>query len=148
VKKPAATLAAAATTTEDKAALSWAGLVTAAGAAVRPWRPSLACRMGRRGAGGLGRRRGPGGGADPPAGRAGVIAALWARASGWLAAAGAVVAAVAVAWWAGRRAGTTSARTRALEAEIRTRETRDAVERDVARVPDAAGQLRERWSRD
>jgi VIT1/CCC1 family predicted Fe2+/Mn2+ transporter len=34
VKKPAATLAAAASTTEGKAALSWAGLVTAAGAAV------------------------------------------------------------------------------------------------------------------
>ncbi|MBC9208891.1 hypothetical protein IBL26_18740 [Roseomonas aerophila] len=77
-----------------------------------------------------------------------MIAALWARASGWLAAVGAVLAALAAAWWAGRRAGTTSARTRALEAEIRTRETRDAVERDVARVPDAAGQLRERWSRD
>jgi len=42
---------------------------------------------------------------------------------------------------------TTSARTRALEAESRTRETRDAVERDVARLPDAAGQLRQRWSR-
>jgi hypothetical protein len=34
VKKPAVTLAAAAGTTEGKAALSWAGLVTAAGAAV------------------------------------------------------------------------------------------------------------------
>jgi Flp pilus assembly protein TadB len=77
-----------------------------------------------------------------------VIAALWARASGWLVAVGAVLAALAAAWWAGRRAGTAGARTRALEAEIRTRETRDAVERDVARVPDPAGQLRERWSRD
>jgi hypothetical protein len=34
VKKPAASLAAAASTTEGKAALSWAGLVTVAGAAV------------------------------------------------------------------------------------------------------------------
>jgi len=56
-----------------------------------------------------------------------VIATLWARASGLLAAVGAVLAALAAAWWAGRRASTTSARTRALEAESRTRETRDAV---------------------
>jgi uncharacterized Ntn-hydrolase superfamily protein len=77
-----------------------------------------------------------------------MIAALWARASGWLVAAGAVLAALGAAWWAGRRAGTASARTRALEAEIRTREIRDAVDRDVARLPDPIGQLRERWSRD
>lgn len=77
-----------------------------------------------------------------------MIAALWGRVSGWLAAAAAVLAALAAVWWGGRRAGTYSARTRALEAEIRNREIRDEVERNVARQPDAAGQLREHWSRD
>ncbi len=77
-----------------------------------------------------------------------MIAALWGRLSGSLAAAAAVLAALAAAWWAGRRAGTHSARTRALEADIRNREIRDEVERDVARMPDAAGQLREQWSQD
>ena len=77
-----------------------------------------------------------------------MIAALWSRASGWLAGAGAILAALAATWWAGRSVGASSARTGALEADIRNREIRDAVDRDVARVPDAAGQLREQWSRD
>jgi transcriptional regulator with XRE-family HTH domain len=52
------------------------------------------------------------------------------------------------AWWRGRAAGTASARTRAVEADLRSRETRDAVERDVARQPDPVAELRDRWSRD
>jgi hypothetical protein len=77
-----------------------------------------------------------------------VIAGLWSRVGGWVAGAGAVLGVVGAAWWRGRAAGTASARTRAVEAELRSRETRDAVERVVARKPDPVAELRERWSRD
>jgi hypothetical protein len=76
------------------------------------------------------------------------MAGLWSRVGGWVAGAGAVLGVVGAAWWRGRAAGTASARARAVEADLRSRETRDAVERDVAREPDPAGRLRERWSRD
>jgi hypothetical protein len=49
---------------------------------------------------------------------------------------------------AGRRQGRIEAERRALGRDLEIRETRDAVDRGVAREPDAAGRLRERWSRD
>ena len=51
---------------------------------------------------------------------------------------------------AGRRQGRLEAERRALGRDLETRETRDAVNRTVERAPagDAAGRLRERWSRD
>lgn len=49
---------------------------------------------------------------------------------------------------AGRRQGRIEAERRALGRDLETRETRDAVDRSVAREPDAAGRLRDRWSRD
>jgi hypothetical protein len=49
---------------------------------------------------------------------------------------------------AGRRQGRIEAERRALGRDLEIRESRDAVDRGVAREPDAAGRLRERWSRD
>lgn len=49
---------------------------------------------------------------------------------------------------AGRRQGRIEAERRALGRDLETREARDAVDRSVAREPDAAGRLRDRWSRD
>jgi hypothetical protein len=49
---------------------------------------------------------------------------------------------------AGRRQGRQAAERRALGRDLEIRETRDEVDRGVAREPDAAGRLRDRWSRD
>jgi hypothetical protein len=81
-------------------------------------------------------------------------AALLSPAARWLAV-GAVLAALA-GWGAIERAGGQAARAEAalavaeanaLRERIRHMETRRAVEDDVAREPDPAGRLRERWSR-
>ena len=50
--------------------------------------------------------------------------------------------------FAGRRQGRIEAERRALGRDLEIRETRDAVDRAVAREPDAAGRLRDKWSRD
>ncbi|MFC4170432.1 hypothetical protein, partial [Teichococcus aestuarii] len=68
--------------------------------------------------------------------------------AGWAAALGAAVLAVLGLLGAGRRQGRVEAETAATRRDIQARETRDAVERDVAREPDPAQRLHERWTRD
>ncbi|MFC4170431.1 hypothetical protein, partial [Teichococcus aestuarii] len=68
--------------------------------------------------------------------------------AGWAAALGAAVLAVLGLLGAGRRQGRAEAETAATRRDIQAREIRDAVERDVAREPDPAQRLRERWTRD
>jgi cobalamin biosynthesis protein CobD/CbiB len=60
----------------------------------------------------------------------------------------AVLAALGSVLMAGRRQGRQAEERRAMTRDIEVRETRDEVDRTVAREPDAAGRLRERWSRD
>jgi hypothetical protein len=62
-----------------------------------------------------------------------MIAALWSRVWGYLAAAGAVFAAVATVWLGGRRAGRTAAQVEALRQEQQTRARAEAAQRDAQR---------------
>ncbi|MBB5690605.1 hypothetical protein FHS88_002740 [Roseomonas alkaliterrae] len=78
---------------------------------------------------------------------AGLLAAAWARVAGWLAAAGAAIAVLAAVHAAGRRDGRARAETDMLRRAARAREVRDAVERDVDRAGDPAGELRRDWRR-
>jgi hypothetical protein len=66
----------------------------------------------------------------------------------YLAAAAAAVALVFGLLMAGRREGRQAAERRALNRDLEIRETRDAVDRVVAREPDASLRLRDKWSRD
>lgn len=77
-----------------------------------------------------------------------LLAGAWARTQGWALAAGAAVAVVVGAFLAGRRGARDEARARALGLALERREVRDAVDRGVAREPDAAGRLRRDWLRD
>jgi uncharacterized membrane protein YdjX (TVP38/TMEM64 family) len=70
-----------------------------------------------------------------------MIAALWARVWGYLAAAGAVLAAVATVWLSGRRAGRTAAQVEATRQEQQTRTRAEAAERE-AQKEDIVGRLR------
>jgi hypothetical protein len=79
---------------------------------------------------------------------AALLGGIWARFSGWLVAAGAAIAAIGAVYLAGGRAARHAARSKELEQALERREVRDAVDRDVARESDAAGRLRDRWSRD
>lgn len=76
-----------------------------------------------------------------------MLAALWGRVQGWLAVAGAVLAALGAAWMAGRRSATKAAAARQAEQIAAQAQERAHVEMDVARVPDPAAELRRDWSR-
>ena len=78
---------------------------------------------------------------------AGLLSAAWARAAGWLAAAGAALALLIAAYAAGRRDGRSLSETETLRRARRARERRDEVERDVDRAGDPAGELRRDWRR-
>lgn len=67
---------------------------------------------------------------------------------GWLVPALAGLLGAVALLFAGRRQGRTSAEAEARRQDIENRDTRDAVERDVGRRPDAAERLRADWSRD
>lgn len=78
-----------------------------------------------------------------------MLAAWWVRSvAPYVAGALVAVAAFGSVLMAGRRQGRQVEQRRAMGREIEIRETRDEVDRTVARDPDAAGRLRERWSRD
>jgi hypothetical protein len=62
-----------------------------------------------------------------------MIAALWARVWGYLAAAGAVLAAVATVWLSGRRAGRTAAQIEAVRQGQQARTRAEAAEREAQR---------------
>lgn len=66
----------------------------------------------------------------------------------WLASIGAAIAAVWAIYARGKAAERQRAQAEAMREALRRREVRDAVENDVAREPDAAERLRQRWSRD
>jgi hypothetical protein len=78
-----------------------------------------------------------------------LLTSWWARSiAPYVAGAVAAVAVVGGLLLAGRREGRQAAERRALGRDLEIRETRDAVDRAVAREPDAAGRLRDKWSRD
>jgi hypothetical protein len=78
-----------------------------------------------------------------------MLAAWWGRAvAPYVAAALAGFALFGSVMLAGRRQGRIEAERRALGRDLEIRETRDAVDRAVAREPDAGRVLRDRWSRD
>jgi hypothetical protein len=78
-----------------------------------------------------------------------MLAAWWARAvAPYVAAALAGIALFGSVLLAGRRQGRIEAERRALGRDLDIRETRDVVDRSVARQPDAADRLRQSWSRD
>jgi hypothetical protein len=77
----------------------------------------------------------------------GVLAAARARLGAWLAAAGAVLAALLAAYAAGRRDGRALSETEHMRRALGAREVRDAVERDLDRAGDADGELRRDWTR-
>ena len=76
-----------------------------------------------------------------------MLAALRSRAAGWLAAAAAALLALLAAYAAGRRDGRAITKYHDLRRAARAREVRDAVERDVDRAGDPAGELRRDWRR-
>lgn len=73
----------------------------------------------------------------------GLPAKLWAA----MAAVGAFLALLGGMWLNGRSAGTQAARVRALEQAAKQRDTRDEIDRAVARTDDPAAELRRDWSR-
>lgn len=78
-----------------------------------------------------------------------MLAAWWGRVvAPYVAAAMAGVALFGSVLLAGRRQGREQAARRALGRDLEIRETRDAVDRGVAREPDAAGRLQRDWRRD
>ena len=78
---------------------------------------------------------------------AGLLAAAWSRAAGWIAVTGAALTVLLAAYATGRRDGRLASRTTTLERATRAREIRDAVERDLDRSGDAAERLRRDWQR-
>jgi hypothetical protein len=70
-----------------------------------------------------------------------VIAAVWARLQGWLAFAGAALAAIGAAYLAGRRDGRDARSVEAVHEEQQTRRVGDAAARDAERTG-AAERLR------
>lgn len=75
------------------------------------------------------------------------LASIGARAWAILAAIGAALAVVAGAFLKGRRDATRDAALRAAEQAAKQRETRDEIDRAVARDPDPAAELRRDWRR-
>lgn len=78
----------------------------------------------------------------------GLLGGAWGRMQAWMVAAAAAVAVVVGAFLAGRRGVRAEVERDGLREAIQRREVRDEVDRDVARDGDAAGRLRDRWSRD
>lgn len=76
-----------------------------------------------------------------------MLTALSARLWAALATIGGVLALLGGAWLKGRSAGTQAARVRQMQEAAKQRETRDEIDRSVAREPDPAEQLRRDWSR-
>ena len=76
-----------------------------------------------------------------------MLAGLWARVWAALAAVGAVLAAIGAAFLRGRQSGLDRARAQAMERAAEQRETRDEIDRAVARSDDPAGELRRDWRR-
>ena len=70
-----------------------------------------------------------------------MIAAAWTRLQGWLALAGAALAAIGAAYLAGRRDGRDARSVEAMREEQQTRRTGDAAARDAERTG-AAERLR------
>jgi hypothetical protein len=62
-----------------------------------------------------------------------MIGLLFSRLWGYLAAAGAVLAAIATIWFSGRRAGRTAAQVEAMRQEQQTRTHAEAAEREAQR---------------
>jgi uncharacterized membrane protein YdjX (TVP38/TMEM64 family) len=60
-----------------------------------------------------------------------MIGLLFSRLWGYLAAAGAVLAAIATVWFSGRRAGRTAAQVEAMRQEQQTRTRAEAAEREA-----------------
>lgn len=77
-----------------------------------------------------------------------LLAAWGVRVQGWMLAVGAALAVVVGAFLAGRRGARDAAAARALGRDLERRGVRDAVDRGVARDPDAAGRLQRDWRRD
>jgi hypothetical protein len=78
-------------------------------------------------------------------------ALLWlatSRAGQWLAAGVAAMAAIGAALFTARRGGMRDQAAREMAQRVEARNVRDAMDRDVARQPDPAGRLLDRWSRD
>jgi hypothetical protein len=63
----------------------------------------------------------------------GWLAPIWARFSGWIAAAGLVLGAIASAWIVGRRSGGERVRAQAAASEQSARRAGDAAARDAER---------------
>ena len=78
---------------------------------------------------------------------AGLLAAAWSRAAGWIAVVGAALALLLAAYAGGRRDGRLASRATMLERAARAREVRDEVDRTVDRAADAAAELRRDWRR-
>ena len=72
-----------------------------------------------------------------------IPARLWAA----LAAVGAVLAAIGAAFLRGRQSGVERERMRQMERAAEQRDTRDEIDRAVARDPDPAAELRRDWRR-
>jgi uncharacterized membrane protein YdjX (TVP38/TMEM64 family) len=70
-----------------------------------------------------------------------MIGLLFSRLWGYLAAAGAVLAAIATVWFSGRRAGRTAAQVEAMRQEQQTRTRAEAAERE-AQKEDIVARLR------
>lgn len=72
---------------------------------------------------------------------------LWLRIWPYLAAIGAALAAIGAVFLRGRQSGIDAARARQMEQAAEQRETRDEIDRAVARDPDPAAELRRDWRR-
>jgi|GEM_PF-2760627 hypothetical protein len=78
-----------------------------------------------------------------------LLTTWWARSiAPYVAGAVAAIALVGGLLLAGRREGRQAAERRALGRDLEIRETRDAVDRAVAREPEPVERLRSKWSRD
>lgn len=82
------------------------------------------------------------------AGALALLGGAWSRVQAWTVAAAALLAAIGAVYLAGRRGANAEAEARALRRDLRQRDVRDAVDRDVARERSPAERLRERWARD
>ena len=72
-----------------------------------------------------------------------LLAPIW----GYLAAAVGGLLTIAGIYVKGRADAANKARTEAMAADIKARDTRDAIDRAVARLPDPSAELRRDWSR-
>lgn len=75
------------------------------------------------------------------------LATIGGRIWSYLAAIGAFLALIGTVWLRGRAAGTQAARVRQMEQAAKQRDTRDEIDRAVARTDDPAGELLRDWRR-